>query len=253
MFLTIVVVFCVCMLTACGGKKNKYGEFVWPSSEAAAQLPVPESTTGEISLDKEDYLSVYVADISKEQYDEYVNQCKEKGFTLDYSNSDSYYMAKNENGYSLYLSYDERRELMDISVSKRSDDSEDESEGTEDSLYDDSSDYEDSYDEIEDEDDIENEDDDDDEEEDDDDEVNPKLKKALDAYEKFMDKYIKFMKKYTKDPIKYMDEYADMLNEYTKEMEAIEDMDQDDFSKADAAYYLEVTSRVAAKLAKLNE
>ena len=246
--LFILCILSVSMLCGCGGRKREFSEFTWPSSEAAAQLPVPESTVGEISLEKDDYFSVDIAEISKEQYDAYVEQCKSKGFTLDYSNAGSYYTANSEAGYHLYVSYDERDGIMDLSVSKIDDEDSEETQTA------DVESMDTSYDQIEDiADDSEDSEDEEDEEDSSDDEVNPKLKKSLDTYEKFMDKYIKFMKKYKKDPLKYMDEYADMLNEYTEEMEEIDDMDQGEFSTADAAYYLEVTSRVAKKLAKINE
>ncbi len=136
--LVIVCILSACMLCACGGKKSEFSEFTWPNTPVAAQLPIPESNVGQVQLEKEDYLSVYVGYTSREEYDSYVDQCKAKGFTVDYSNADTYYSAYNSEGYHLYISYDNRNEMMDIMVTKSS--SDDKSDSDNDSQVEDNSD-----------------------------------------------------------------------------------------------------------------
>lgn len=83
--------------------------------------------------------------------------------------------------------------------------------------------------------------------------VNPELKAFLDEYEAVMNKYIDFMAKYMKNPtdMTLLSEYATVLEEYEKYAKAVEKYDADKMSAADAAYYLEVTARVYAKMNKL--
>ena len=50
-----VLVLSLSLLSGCGGKKSEFGEFTWPSTPVAAQLPIPESNVGQVQLEKEDY------------------------------------------------------------------------------------------------------------------------------------------------------------------------------------------------------
>ena len=81
--------------------------------------------------------------------------------------------------------------------------------------------------------------------------LDSEFKAALDEYESFMDGYIEFMSKYNES-----DDVAAMLADYTKWMgdyadmaEKIEAIDDEALNADEAAYYAEVTTRVADKLA----
>ncbi len=83
--------------------------------------------------------------------------------------------------------------------------------------------------------------------------VSPAFKKSMDDYAAFMDKYVDVMKRYKASPsdAKVMAEYAEFMKKYAEFTESIKKVDQSSLSAADAAYYLEVTSRVTKKLAEL--
>ena len=84
--------------------------------------------------------------------------------------------------------------------------------------------------------------------------VDPDLKKFLDSYEDFMDDYVAFMKKYTSDPnnaISMMSEYMEMLQKYEEFAEKADRYNPDTMSAADAAYYLEVMTRIEKKMLEL--
>ncbi len=80
--------------------------------------------------------------------------------------------------------------------------------------------------------------------------VDPDLKAFLDSYEKYMDEYIDFMQKYMTNPtdLSLLAKYADMMTKYADFAEKIDKYDSDDMSTEDAAYYLEVTTRVTQKM-----
>ncbi len=80
--------------------------------------------------------------------------------------------------------------------------------------------------------------------------VNPDLKAFLDSYEEFIDEYIEIMQKYTANPtdLSILGEYTEMMNKYADFEEKINNYDDKEMSAADAAYYLEVTTRVTQKL-----
>ncbi len=83
--------------------------------------------------------------------------------------------------------------------------------------------------------------------------VSAKFKKFVDGYEKFMDGYIDFMKKYNANPTdaELLSAYSDWMSDYADWAAKIEDVDEDELSAADAAYYLKVTARVTKKLSKV--
>lgn len=84
--------------------------------------------------------------------------------------------------------------------------------------------------------------------------VDPDLKKFLDSYEDFMDDYVTFMKKYTSDPnnaVSMMSDYMEMLQKYEDFAEKADKYDPDKMSAVDAAYYLEVMTRIEKKMLEL--
>ena len=50
-------------------------------------------------------------------FEDYVEECKDAGFTVDYSRQDSYYLADDGEGYSLSLMFDKDGEELTISLS----------------------------------------------------------------------------------------------------------------------------------------
>lgn len=78
-------------------------EIRWPDSDIVKQLPKPESLIGNISYEKSEYFSVYIANTTSEQYADYVDKCMDKGFTIDYSKNDKVFHAYNKNGYYLWV------------------------------------------------------------------------------------------------------------------------------------------------------
>ena len=94
---------------------EEYGALVWPDSKITSMLPVPKSTTGEITQDDEKGFVAYVSDTPIEEYNAYVAACADKGFTVEASESEKLYSAKNSDGYQLSVSY-QGNGVMSISV-----------------------------------------------------------------------------------------------------------------------------------------
>lgn len=94
---------------------EEYGALVWPDSEIASMLPVPKSTTGEITQDDEKGFAAYVSDTPIEEYNAYVAVCADKGFTVEASESVKSYSAQNSDGYQLSVLY-QGNGVMSISV-----------------------------------------------------------------------------------------------------------------------------------------
>ena len=94
---------------------EEYGTLVWPDSTIASMLPAPKSTTGEITQDDDKGFIAYVGDTPIEEYNAYVAACADKGFTVEASESEKSYSAKNSDGYQLSVSY-QGNGVMSISV-----------------------------------------------------------------------------------------------------------------------------------------
>ena len=84
--------------------------------------------------------------------------------------------------------------------------------------------------------------------------VDPELKAFLDSYEKFIDEYVAFMKTYNSDPanaVSMLAEYSRMMGTYADFTEKLAQYDENEMSAADAAYYLEVTTRCTQKMLEI--
>lgn len=85
--------------------------------------------------------------------------------------------------------------------------------------------------------------------------VTPEFKEAMDAYEKFFNGYAEFMKKYdnSSDQESLSTEYWSWLGQYTDVMGKLGAINKDELSESDLAYYSEVYTRIAFKIAEINQ
>lgn len=90
-------------------------ELKWPNSDTAQLLPIPKSNIGHINWENSNGFFIYVGSTSKDDFDNYVDACKNKGFTVDYSSGDNYYYSDNATGYHLELRY-EGNDTMSIGL-----------------------------------------------------------------------------------------------------------------------------------------
>ena len=84
---------------------EQLGTLVWPDSEMASQIPVPQSKVGKIESDDEAEFCVSVGETSIDDYKEYIKKCSDQGFTVDVNNDDKSFSAKNKEGYGLTVEY----------------------------------------------------------------------------------------------------------------------------------------------------
>lgn len=204
-------------------------ENVWPTSELAQLLPVPKSTIGSILYDRASELGIYLGQTSISDYNDYVSQCADIGFNIDYDKSEKIYSATNEEGYRLSVRYEggnimlvqlnEPKEEVDTSENE-SEEHEEEvevSESTDTDLVDG---------------------------------MRPEFKEAIDAYEEFFDEYVTFMKKYSEsgNELSMLTDYLAFLDSYAKNMEKLSELESQDLNDAELAYYTEAMVRINIKL-----
>ena len=213
------------------------GTFTWPASEIAKLIPAPESNFGKIEWEGEHGFVIYVGNMTKEQYSEYVNSVYELGFSVDYKRGDDYFWADNSDGYKVEIRYkgfntvfirmDEPKKENDNTDNGGLDDPEGDSENGEsgnnnEELIDG---------------------------------MRPSFKEAMDAYESFMNEYCSFMKEYNSstDTLGMLQEYLDFLEQYTEMLGKLQEIENQNMNAAELVYYTKITNRVAQKLLELNQ
>lgn len=234
------------------------GTFQWPTAGLALLLPRPSTDVGTISVDSSSQFNAYIGETSKEEYQAYVSQCMDMGFTVDYDKGDTYFSAENENGDSLFIEY-QGFETMAISMyasdlleeSSAPDTGEESSSSAAEAL-------ESAVSSVEKEELPESsqaEPTESKEPEKDMTGIRESFKEAMDSYEEFFDEYIAFMEKYknSEDTAAMLSDYTDFMKRYAEAMEKLNEIDESELSTEEAFYYSEVLLRISQKLASVAE
>lgn len=83
---------------------SEYSDIEWPDSTITSVIPKPKSMVGKIALESDDTIMVEIANTSDDDFNNYVDECKDMGYTNDYAKTEYMYTASNDNGYELVLS-----------------------------------------------------------------------------------------------------------------------------------------------------
>lgn len=204
------------------------GDLVWPAMGLATKIPNPGKTKGSIAVDSSGQFTAYVGEMSKADYNAYVEKCVASGFDQDHSKSENIYSAKNQQGDSLRLEY-QGFNTMYISMYAAGD--EDDSVSSSSSVSSSTSSSESSSNSSA--------------------STDSGLKAAMDEYETFVDGYVAFMKKYnsSSNTASMAADYTKWMTDYTEAVEKIKAIDESKLNASDLKYYNEVMARCAKKLA----
>ena len=77
----------------------------WSQMELGKYLPEPSSKKGKAYYNSDDELWIELYKVSEDKAKDYIDECKEKGFTIEADSSSTGYEAYNSDGYSLDLSW----------------------------------------------------------------------------------------------------------------------------------------------------
>lgn len=88
--------------------------YEWPSVGLNQYLPIPPTEYGDIKTDDETRFNIEIYQVSPEDFEGYVKICKEKGFTISTTKTDSVFYAYHAEQYELDIFYWEDEETMDI-------------------------------------------------------------------------------------------------------------------------------------------
>ena len=76
----------------------------------------------------------------------------------------------------------------------------------------------------------------------------------MDSYEAFFDEYVEFMKNLDEDNLSDLSalaDYTSMMTRYAGAMEKLDDIDEDELTEEELAYYIDVMARIEKKLLEL--
>lgn len=93
-----------------------YEKYAWEEVVLAEMFPEPESPYGKIDSNSDSYLSLSVLMVTEEEYNKYLEACKEAGFTIDSESIGTSYYAYNEAGYKLLLNYYDYNSEMHVGL-----------------------------------------------------------------------------------------------------------------------------------------
>lgn len=82
-----------------------YAAIEWPTDGLAALLPAPKSSVGKIIRNDAGRFSADIAEISIEDYRDYVEQCRSQGFDAETVKEEKRFSAENDSGYQLSVEY----------------------------------------------------------------------------------------------------------------------------------------------------
>lgn len=99
----VVLLVVLVRMVGCGG--SRADSISWPSSGLATMLPEPKSPKGTLWENSDKEFSVSLEELDAKTQSEYIESCKEKGFTVDAVSETSSYVAYNDEGYKLDLSF----------------------------------------------------------------------------------------------------------------------------------------------------
>ena len=98
----IVVLGLIGGLSRCGKSSKTYE--AWPTTGLATMLPDPDSSKIDVSINSDKSLYVSVDDYTSSQFEQYIEACKQKGFTVDAEKTSNGFEAYAESGEHLSLS-----------------------------------------------------------------------------------------------------------------------------------------------------
>lgn len=86
-------------------KPEKFEKIELLTNDFAKLLPTPKSNLGKIIEDSEKVYKVKISNMTIDDFNEYISQCKEKGFSIDSNKTDKRFTAKNEQNNKLEVEY----------------------------------------------------------------------------------------------------------------------------------------------------
>lgn len=219
----------------------KMKENAWPNNELSKLIPQPKSTLGKVESESARSFTYYAGKTSEEDFGEYAKLVLESGFSEEYQKGDTYFYGKNSDGYRVDIRYSGNK-VMKIYIEAPNKEKENASSS---SQIENTQPIVENKTEAKTPETIPSSDSNSNEG------IGKEFKEAMDSYEEFMNEYVNFMNKYKNlngsdaslisDYSKYMSKYAEVCKDFEK-------WESEQMSTDEAAYYIDVQTRINKKL-----
>lgn len=113
----LIVIFAISRIASCGSggsSKSEAKDLAWPTTGLATMLPEPPTKKGKIWTNDDTQFKVDLDGYDDAKYADYVEKCKEKGFTVDAVSTSWSYEAYLEDGSHLRLSIVSEQMSIDL-------------------------------------------------------------------------------------------------------------------------------------------
>ena len=95
---------------------DQFVNYSWPKNGVGSLLPEPASKLGKTLSNSSTRFSIRIGECSLEDFNSYVDECAEAGFSVDYNRDDLSYSAKDTSGNYLNIEYTEHTQVMEITI-----------------------------------------------------------------------------------------------------------------------------------------
>ena len=95
-------------------EKKDYEEIAWDTVVLRNNLPNPPTKAGTLYINTDEQLSLYLNEVTEENYNKYLDECISKGFTIDQEKIMDSFNAYNSEGYFLNISYYDNEIRLDL-------------------------------------------------------------------------------------------------------------------------------------------
>lgn len=112
------LILCSCILSLGNGGTENNIKYIWSDILLNETLPEIDLENAEVYANSYDRFSVTIEDFSGTDFNNYIGECKSKGFTIDAELEGSSYTAYNQEGYKLVLNFHDYDNSMSITLDK---------------------------------------------------------------------------------------------------------------------------------------
>lgn len=103
-------------------EKDSTKAVAWSETDLAKTISKPDSPVIVVTADSDDRFSARACNYTKDEFENYVSDCKEKGYDIDVEEKDrtsgSSFEAKNKDGVELEVTYDSSTKMLKITLDK---------------------------------------------------------------------------------------------------------------------------------------
>lgn len=112
-WLIVVIVALVAVISFSGKDKESVA---WPTNGMGALLPAPKNGITESIFEVGGSFSVRIEKVTLDDFNTYIEKCKEKGFTIEAESQADEYTAYNQDGYKLDSYYNDNLEYIYVGL-----------------------------------------------------------------------------------------------------------------------------------------